>query len=74
MSLREVVASGALSAVCCTAIAVVALAAFLALPESLLYNDYVSGAILGGTIVFVSAVVRLAHPHGDVGQATGSDR
>jgi hypothetical protein len=72
MSLREVVASGAVGAAASLAIVAVTLVAFLSLPESLVYNDYVFGAVLGGTIVLVSGVVRVAHP--DAGSDTVTPR
>lgn len=74
MSLHSPIASRAVSAGACTAIVGLAFAAYLSLPETLLYNDYVSGAILGGTIVLVSGVVRVAHPHGGDGGPAGPDR
>ncbi len=72
MSLRTAVASSAVGAAASVTVLAVALVAFLSLPDSLLYNDYVFGAILGGTIVLVSGVVRVAHP--DAGPDTAVPR
>lgn len=73
MSLHSAAAACARTTCACAAILALALAAFLALPESLLYNDYVSGAIFGTTILIVSGVVQFTH--GDDGEgATAPER
>jgi len=74
MSLRSAAATCVRTVGACVAIVGVALGAFLALPESLLYNDYVSGAILGSTILLVSGAVRVSHSDADGGRPTGSER
>lgn len=72
MSLQSAAASCVRTVGGCMAIVALALVAFLSLPETLLYNDFVAGAILGGTILLVTGVVRLANP--DRGLPAGPDR
>jgi len=73
MSLHDAAATCARTTCASVAIVALAIAAFVVLPESLLYNDYVSGAIFGTTILLVSGVVQVTH-EADGGSPPRTDR
>jgi|GEM_PF-2300273 len=74
MTFQDVAATCARTTCASVAIVALAIAAFVVLPESLLYNDYVSGAIFGTTILLVSGVVQVTHDDADGGNPSTTDR